>query len=246
MYRCLKGDGEVHHRTHSLSRSARYHRPILDSRLYHWHFTGKLEMLHPRFSGEYSRNSPSTTRISRAVLTNPIQTDQKALAEVEEENSSERPARFQLDFRHRQKLKILQDKIGNARTILQSTIETIKCLQRYHKIRKESFGSASGSRSANVITTVFEEQLRQAYSDLTKFESLNERIRDTASLVSDLLSYDHAFSLEQLVQEQKDDSSVMRALFEKATEDSRSIKIITIITAIFLPATVTAVRILWP
>ena len=164
-----------------------------------------------------------------------MQTDEKALVDVEE-NEFERPAKFQLDFRLRQKLKILQDKIVNAMPMLQSTIETVKCLQRHH-------GSYSGSRSANVIASIFEEQLHQAYAYLTKFESLNERIRDTASLLSDLLSYDHAFSLEQLVQEQKDDSSVMRGLSEKATEDSKSIKMITIITAVFFPATVTAVRI---
>jgi len=108
---------------------------------------------------------------------------------------------------------------------------------------KKPIDPASDSRSANVIMSIFEEQLCHAYTDLTKFESLNEKIRDTASLLSDLLSYDHASSLEQLVQEQKDDSSVMRELSEKATGDSRSIKLITIITAIFFPATVTAVRI---
>lgn len=104
--------------------------------------------------------------------------------------------------------------------------------------RKEQFGSTSGSKSDDEITTMFEEQLRHAYTDLAKFESLNEKIRSTTSLLSDLLSYDHAFSLEQLVQEQKDDS-------KKATEDSRSIKLITIITAVFFPATVTAVRNSW-
>jgi len=179
-------------------------------------------------------------KVSRTTLTNPIQADEKSLADAEE-NSFERPAKFLLDFRLRQKLKLLREKVANAMTILHSTIGTIKCLLRHHMSRMKSFGSASGSTSADVITSIFKEQLHLAYTDLTKFESLKEKIRDTASLLSDLLSYDHAFSLEQLVQEQKDDSRVMRELSEKATEDSRSIKLITIITAVFFPATVTGV-----
>lgn len=124
-------------------------------------------------------------------------------------------------------------------TILQSTIQTLECFL-HHMRRTEPFRSAS----ANGIASIFEEVLRHAHTELTKFESLNKRIRDTTLLHSDLLSYVHASSLEQLVQEQKDDNRVIRELSEKATQDSRSIKLITIITSVFFPATVTAVRIL--
>ncbi len=59
--------------------------------------------------------------------------------------------------------------------------------------------------------------------------------------LSDLLSLGNGFSLKQLAEEAKVDNVIMRRLAEKTTQDAAAVKVLTIITLIYLPATVVSV-----
>ncbi len=66
--------------------------------------------------------------------------------------------------------------------------------------------------------------------------------------LSNLLDYENAKiaqgngeSLEILAQESREENSTMRDLTEKATNDAAAVKVITLITIIFLPTTVVSV-----
>jgi hypothetical protein len=48
--------------------------------------------------------------------------------------------------------------------------------------------------------------------------------------------------LKELAQEVRSENAVMRVLAEKTTRDAAAVKVLTVITLIYLPATVVAVR----
>lgn len=147
-------------------------------------------------------------------------------------------ASITVTFEDRQKLKVLEDKTLNLRTMLQSTIRTMESLKKRHSILRKSFGYSSRDRRAT--SNVLSEAIEQASLYAIKIDVLNDRVKGAASLLSDLLAYENASSLRALAEEARIDNSRMVTLTEKAIEDSRSIKIITIVTLIFLPSTVVA------
>ena len=66
--------------------------------------------------------------------------------------------------------------------------------------------------------------------------------------LSDLLDYENAKiaqgngdSLRVLAQESREENSTMRALTERATRDAAAVKVITLITIIYLPTSVVSV-----
>lgn len=66
--------------------------------------------------------------------------------------------------------------------------------------------------------------------------------------LSDLLDYENAKIAEEnskalaiLAEESREENTAMRALTEKGTKDAAAVKVITLITILFLPTTVVAV-----
>lgn len=59
--------------------------------------------------------------------------------------------------------------------------------------------------------------------------------------LSSLLDHGNGFSLKQLAEEARKENITMRQLTEKSTKDAASVKVLTIITLIYLPATVVSV-----
>lgn len=143
------------------------------------------------------------------------------------------PKDFKIDFGERKKLNLLHDKVCNVRVALQSSITTIKALRRdFEKVTVLNLPSAN----FDCLIGVLDECLDQASIYLAEAEIIDAKVKEAATLLLDFLSHNDTVSL-------RDDSIAMRKMSEQATEDSRSIKLITIITAIFLPATVTAVSV---
>lgn len=60
--------------------------------------------------------------------------------------------------------------------------------------------------------------------------------------LSSLLDLGNGFSLKQLAKEARKENIAMRQLTEKGTGDAAAVKVLTIITLIYLPATVVSVR----
>jgi len=126
----------------------------------------------------------------------------------------------------------VRDKISGIIVSLHSTSATIRALQLYFSQWVKANGHFS--KHADDVMRVFDESLEEASTYLNRAKNLDAKATDTATLLSDLLSYENTISL-------KNDSDAMRKMSQQATEDSRSIKVITIITTVFVPPTVTAV-----
>ena len=61
--------------------------------------------------------------------------------------------------------------------------------------------------------------------------------------LSNLLDLGNGYSLKQLAEEARKENLTMRKLTEKSTRDAAAVKVLTIITLIYLPATVVSVSI---
>lgn len=142
------------------------------------------------------------------------------------------PKDFKIDFSHRKELNVLHDKVCNVRIALQSSMTTINAMRRHFQEKVKILNLSPAD--VHSVIGVLDESLDQASIYFAEAEIIDAKVKETATLLSDLLAYNDTVSL-------REDSIAMRKMSEQATKDSRSIKIITIITAIFLPATVTAV-----
>jgi Mg2+ and Co2+ transporter CorA len=93
----------------------------------------------------------------------------------------------------------------------------------------------------DTLSTAFHEILEESKLHLAKAEALYKCLQSASALLSDLLPYQNASSLKSIAEDTHHDNTIMRQLTEQTTKDSNSIKTITIITVVFLPATVVAV-----
>lgn len=165
------------------------------------------------------------------------QSDRITLADVAKDKIDGLPE-FNIDFRDRQRLKTLEDAILNLEIMLSSTIGTISCLM--DSLSKPMGQQNGDSSTEETLCNGFSEILNETKLYLTKAQVLEKRIQGASALLSGLLDYENAYSLRLLAEEARNDNMAMRNLTEKATKDSGAIKIITIITVFFLPATVVA------
>ncbi|KAF4629509.1 hypothetical protein G7Y89_g8640 [Cudoniella acicularis] len=148
---------------------------------------------------------------------------------------------FELNVEDRQMLKIIEDKALDMLTIFESMTDTISTLlQEYEYLRS---GTCTTGRDKIILR--LKESLREVELYRKKAKTLHRKTQGTASLLSDLLDYQNAKiaegngdSLRILAEESREENSTMRMLTEKSTNDAAAVKVITLITIVFLPTTV--------
>ncbi|KAH7386569.1 hypothetical protein BKA64DRAFT_646116 [Cadophora sp. MPI-SDFR-AT-0126] len=150
-----------------------------------------------------------------------------------------------MPFLDRQRLKMIEDKILDLKIIFDSLLNTIKRLRRQCEI-----GYLKGMPSEFLVHSIIddlEEQMQEIELNVKRVEVLHLKAQATAQLISDALSYENAQvtnlnakSLHDLAQESKEENSKMRILTERSTRDAAAVKILTVITLIYLPVTVVA------
>ncbi|KAH8749439.1 hypothetical protein BGZ57DRAFT_861392 [Hyaloscypha finlandica] len=139
---------------------------------------------------------------------------------------------FEINFEDRQGLKVIEDKVLDLLTIFESTSDTITTLLPMKRDK---------------VVSKLQDNLREVELYAKKVDTLHKRVQGTASLLSDLLDYENAKiaqdngdSLKILAQESREENVAMRLLSEKSTKDAAAVKVITLITIVFLPTTVVA------
>jgi hypothetical protein len=144
----------------------------------------------------------------------------------------------QVKFQNRLKLKKLEDMILTLLLMLRATASTIESLR--DRFSRYIDHSSLVPMKDDALSTAFHEILEESKLYLSNAEALDKCLQSASALLSDLLPYQNASSLKSIAEDTKSDNTIMRQLTEQTTEDSSSIKTITIITVVFLPATVVA------
>ena len=169
-----------------------------------------------------------------------------------------------VDIEERQKLKDLEDQIIDIMTVLESTKDNIVCLiEKYNQCRRD-FGrgvDTSDDAGFDPIDFALRDKRRDVVSNRKKVETLHIKIKSTIELVSrnisvqfqlslsdsghsklsSLLNLGNGHALELLAEEARRENINIRRLTEKGTRDAAAVKVLTIITLIYLPATVVSV-----
>ncbi|KAF8849199.1 hypothetical protein BDZ45DRAFT_243908 [Acephala macrosclerotiorum] len=174
------------------------------------------------------------------------QSDRVALTEVQSETERLSPLTdFDLNFVDQQRLKMIEDKILDLVLVFESLYNTLSHLQR--QCRLHCLGPQCTDCTCFRIVEEFEEQMHEAQTNMKKADVLHKRAQGTAQLLSNLLNYENAQiahlnekSLNGLAKETKEENSKMRLLTERSTQDAAAVKILTVITLIYLPVTVVA------
>jgi hypothetical protein len=141
----------------------------------------------------------------------------------------------------RQSLMILDEKIQNALSALRHTEQLLEAMSdEYAKLSTQG----EDFISEEVLAT-FREMLRETTILVLRLEALQTRLQGVASIVSSFLELSSGFALRQLTLESRHENEAMRQLSErmhrlteKATQDAAAVKVLTIMTMIYLPATV--------
>lgn len=167
------------------------------------------------------------------------------------------------DFEERQMLKDSEDRLIDMLLIFDATCDTItSLLDKYQNFRVGCDSSWDGGNrmGSDLIVCALQERQEDVQSSRNKVKSLHKKVQGTTNLVSkcflniqvhctlknssqlsSLLDHGNGSSLKQLAEEARKENITMRQLTEKSTKDAAAVKVLTIITLVYLPATVVSV-----
>jgi len=166
-----------------------------------------------------------------------------------------------VEFEERQKLKQVEDKILDVKTVLDSTLDTVSSLiEKYTDLTKaeDVTFSEPTTPQRDFILFALQEKKREIVLIRKKIDVLHAKVQGTTKLVSlgpesgsvsnlfklsGLLDHGNGLALRDLAVQAKHENEVMRQLTEKGTRDAAAVKVLTVITLIYLPATVVSVSI---
>ncbi|KEF55188.1 uncharacterized protein A1O9_08842, partial [Exophiala aquamarina CBS 119918] len=133
--------------------------------------------------------------------------------------------------------------ITDLLSALNSTLETCNTLIRHHVSprsnlpkTKRSNDSVSG-RYLEVITEGLREKANDLKHHRLQADSLRTKIRSASALVANILDLDNGNVLKVLAIESRAENATMHALTEKAARDAAAVKVLTIVTLVYLPTT---------
>ncbi|TVY81366.1 Serine/threonine-protein kinase dkf-1 [Lachnellula suecica] len=180
-----------------------------------------------------------TEQASDCVISDPVM-----LAHVRSEHEKLSPLTdFTVNFIDRQRLKRIEDKVLDLVIVFESLYNTLSKLQRQCQLH--CVEARCKDCSCSITIEEIEEQMNEVQQNLKKVEALHKKAQGTAHLLSDLLNYENAQiahhnekSLNDLAKESKEENSKMRILTERSSRDAAAVKILTVITLIYLPMTV--------
>ncbi|TVY43946.1 hypothetical protein LOCC1_G005609 [Lachnellula occidentalis] len=167
------------------------------------------------------------------------QSDRIVIADVGSKKENLSPLDLTINFGDRQDLKIIEDSIIDLDVILPTMLNTIKRIQEQCRKCNERVGDDEKCHIEEFLEE-FDEYVREAEILAQRANILKKTARSTAQLISDLLSYEEAVALKDLTKESQAESTLMRELAEKSTKDAAAVKILTVITLIYLPTTIVA------
>lgn len=144
------------------------------------------------------------------------------------------------DAARRQDLMLLDNKLLDALLIAQSQKDTVHTLRRSVNTTPESLHPIKAFAQHILCEQAFDLDLY-----ILQLESLRTKLYGSSSLLSSFLDLGNGHALQNLARESRQENEGMRKLSErmheltkKATRDAAAVKVLTIMTLIYLPATV--------
>ena len=150
-----------------------------------------------------------------------------------------------VDFESRQILNDMENELVDALSVLDSTEDTIEALCENHQQYRFRWHQHSEKYElgGNVpLCNALLQMRTEVAVTRKKIKALSAKLKGAIKLLSSLLDLENGISLTRLTQEAAEESGNMRRLTEKSTQDAATVKMLTVITIIYLPATAISVR----
>ncbi|KAJ4665798.1 hypothetical protein HRR95_008550 [Exophiala dermatitidis] len=161
------------------------------------------------------------------------QADHAVLADLEGEDA---------DFARldeRQYLKQLEDGVDEAASILAHTRKAAEILRANFGLCKGFTAESEASEDDVVLLDQgFQEVIHNLRHHEAQTQILHTKVKSASDLVSNILDLSNSTALKNLALESARENAVMHELTKKATQDAAAVKVLTVLTLIYLPATV--------
>ena len=168
------------------------------------------------------------------------------------------------DLEERQGLKQVEDSVLDLGVVFASTLDSVNTLiDNYGTFQRHLEGHSTHIErlEEDSLYLALVEKRRELLLYISKLDVLRLKVQGTSQLVvpiaqapgiiclpdtqvSSLLDLGNGHSLKTLAEEARVENTTMRTLTEKATADAAAVKVLTIMTLVYLPATVVSVRLI--
>ncbi|KAK5454370.1 hypothetical protein LTS15_006370 [Exophiala xenobiotica] len=155
---------------------------------------------------------------------------------------------YDTGFKDSQRLRELCHKLRVAQTILDSVLDIARTIQKI--CHKAPSSAASKPNATKELLADVEIEIQRIMGFKRTACALHEQAEGTSQLLLKLLEYRKAdlqttqtVALRNMAQAANDQSNSLRQLTEQTNRDSRSVKILTFVAMMYLPASLIAVSI---
>ncbi|OAL48748.1 hypothetical protein IQ07DRAFT_85531 [Pyrenochaeta sp. DS3sAY3a] len=155
-----------------------------------------------------------------------------------------------IEVEDHQHLKQIEDQISDLMLCLDSTLDTVSTFEdmyiQFQDHQEDGRSISDGStRASDAVIVALKEKSKEVSYFRKKAEALLSKVQNTRTLISSLLERQSGHNINQqiaalhkLERQGQDENLIMRQLAEKSSRDSSSMRILTIITMIYLPCTI--------
>ncbi|XHG04923.1 hypothetical protein AWENTII_008178 [Aspergillus wentii] len=147
---------------------------------------------------------------------------------------------YKFRFDDIQDLKHLENSISSLQVILPTMLENITRVREIcHRYCSRVCSLAPPCDCGNLLEE-FDDNIDDTKRNIQRVQVLKERMESTTRLLTDLLSYEEANAMKGLAEESQEEGKVMSLLAFQSTKDAAAVKVLTVISLIYLPTTIVA------
>ena len=140
------------------------------------------------------------------------------------------------DCGERQALLVLDRALLTASVVVRSTTDNVRTLGEFHDHVRKMAGQDDGT--GDVCSFAIKEQLRELDHISGRIDALRAELQGITNLVASFLDLSSGLALQELAKESGQENEQMRRLTQKSAQDAAAVKVLTILTLIYLPTTV--------
>ncbi|KAJ4394950.1 hypothetical protein N0V91_011165 [Didymella pomorum] len=137
-----------------------------------------------------------------------------------------------------QQLKQIEDDVTDLILCLDSTSDTLTTFaEMYERFRHDS-EEARPVHALDAVAVALAEKAKEIRYTKRKAEALQSKVQNTRTLISSLLERQSGHNINHQIGALHKGNNIMHTIAEKNSRDSSSMRVLTIITMIYLPCTI--------
>ncbi|KAF2625280.1 hypothetical protein BU25DRAFT_397208 [Macroventuria anomochaeta] len=137
-----------------------------------------------------------------------------------------------------QQLKQIEDDVADLILCLDSTSDTLTTFEEMYDRFCHCQNESRSAYTLDAVAVALKEKVKEILYTRRKAEALLARIQSTRTLISSLLERQSGYNINHQISALREGNTIMQTIAEKNRRDSSSMRVLTIITMIYLPCTI--------